>query len=191
MARLHRTPVLIRIILYLVLATASLLARDEWPGVPYTEVRAFVWDAKIPVLVHSNHLIREDLSFVDGVLNPDGALLNASQVKRLLAAHARRLKTETKAGCYYPHNAFVFFDAARKPVAYLEVCFDCTGSRTVPQDEQSGHPDYYALAELCAELKLPFGAYKSAKAFLLETGWIFFPDKYPAPKMDGLEPRKD
>jgi len=41
-----------------------------------------------------------------------------------------------------------------KPVANIEVCFECFGHETEP----AGTSDYYdlpVLAELCAELKLP------------------------------------
>lgn len=31
----------------------------------------------------------------------------------------------TKAGCYYPHNAIIFFNDKNQPSEYIELCFDC------------------------------------------------------------------
>jgi len=107
-------------------------------------------------------LIHKDLTLPEGVINKDGALLNSQQVKRLLKAEARRFKSRAVAGCYDPHNAFVFYDAEKKPVAFLEICFDCIGSRAFPEDAQCD-PDFYALAVLCSELKLPFGGHRNPK----------------------------
>lgn len=150
-----------RVLLLLLLSTVSLFANAPWPGVNYTEVRAFAWD---PGATKSELLIRADMTFEEGVINKDGALLNAQQVKPLLAAQARRITSGLVAGCYTPHNAFVFYNAEKKPVAFLEVCFDCLGVRPNPADDGC-EPDYVALATICAELKLSFGKHKSVEEF--------------------------
>ena len=150
-----------RIFLILLLSTVSLFANAPWPGVNYMEVRAFAWG---PRVTQSKSPIRADRTFEEGVMNKDGVLLNDQQVKRLLAAQARRYTSRGKVACYSPHNAFVFYNAEKKPVAFLEVCFDCVGARMNPADEGCD-PDFVALATLCAELKLPFGDYKSVEEF--------------------------
>jgi hypothetical protein len=32
---------------------------------------------------------------------------------------------KSKGGCYYPHNAIVFFNSDDQPFEYIELCFDC------------------------------------------------------------------
>ena len=123
------------------LSAAFVSAAAPWPGVQYAEVRAFAWDAS----VSPEELIRADMSFADGVINKDGTRLSDAQVKRLLRAEAHPLAVPRTPGCYNPHNAFVFYNARKKPVAFLEICFDCTISRTYPEDPD-GDPDLVALA---------------------------------------------
>jgi hypothetical protein len=172
-----------RVLFLLLFSAASLLAEAPWPGVPYQEVRAFAWFDGRPHIHTEDGLIRDDMSFVDGVINKEGAVLNADQVKRLLKAESRRWKQQRTPGCYNPHNAFVFFDADHRPVAYLEVCFDCLLSRTSPNDDQCD-PDFLALVGICSELKLPFGLHKTVKEFKEHTDWILNPDapRPPVPK---------
>jgi len=150
-------------ILILLLSTASLLAGEPWPGVDYTEVRAFAWATTVHL---PEGLLHEDMTFEDGVINKGGTLLNASQIKRLLAAQARRWKEpRVRLGCSYdPHNAFVFYSANKKPVAYLELCFDCFAHRTQPEDKECD-PGFLALAHLCAELKLPAARLSKPKEY--------------------------
>lgn len=152
------------------LAAVSLFAAEPWPGVQYTEVRAFAWDLK----TREDSLIRDDFTLVDGVINKDGAVLNADQTKRLLAAQARRFEPRPLAGCYIPHNAFVFYNAEKKPVAFLEICFDCLGNRSQPADAKCD-PDFIALVRIFDELKLPFGSSKTVKDYISEKAWILQP----------------
>ncbi len=35
------------------------------------------------------------------------------------------LTETTKAGCYFPHNAIIFFNSKNQPFEYIEFCFDC------------------------------------------------------------------
>jgi len=139
-----------------------------------TDVSGWVW-AFFP----SDQLIREDMTFLGRVINQNGAPLNAQQVKRLLKAESRRFQPRGVAGCYIPHNAFVFYDAEKKPVAFLEICFDCLGARVIPEDP-GFDPDYFALAVLCTELKLPLGFHnKTAKMVRNRLQWSIDPSKVP------------
>ncbi|MCW3084092.1 MAG: OmpA/MotB domain protein [Bacteroidetes bacterium] len=40
---------------------------------------------------------------------------------------------EGESGCFFPHHAFVFYDAANKPVAYVNICFNCQQIYSAPQ----------------------------------------------------------
>jgi hypothetical protein len=71
-----------------------------------------------------------------------------------------------------PHNAFVFYNAERQPVAFLEICFDCLGDRSQPAVRAEGDPDFIALAKIFSELKLPFGRFKTFTEFRENTAPI-------------------
>lgn len=149
-----------RILLFLLLSALSLLAEEKpWPGVEYTEVRAYAW----PKNIKTDLVIRKDLSLEPGVINKEGSLLTPSQIKRLQAAISETHPHSPSAMCYIPHNALVFYNAQKKPVAFLEICFGCIGRRAKP--ENIPRIDYVALASLFEELKLPLGSFESAKAF--------------------------
>ena len=142
-------------------------ARGEWPGVPYSTVRAYAW----PLDQNEETVVLPGLKLRRGMLKNSGAVLTADQRARLLTAQQRRAGARPQAACYVPHNAFVFFDAKGKPVAFLELCFDCLGSRTFP-DDPNCDPDFIALAKIFAEQKLPFGRFKSFAEFQAATAPI-------------------
>lgn len=164
----------------------------EWPGVPFNEVRAYAWPSSEPM----RQVILAEMKLAEGVINKDGARLSEQQTWRLLSAQARRFKERPVAGCHIPHNAFVFYDAQQKPVAFLEVCFDCLTSRASPKDPESD-PDFVALATICAELHLPFGQRATIEELRAEIDWILDPAHTTNPKaappgdvpsIPGLEP---
>ncbi len=66
-----------RAILALLFSTLSLLAGDQWPGVPFTEVRAYAW----PDDKETEAVVLADKSLKPGVINKDGALLTPQQVR--------------------------------------------------------------------------------------------------------------
>ena len=145
---------MIRLSLFLALIYAAApVALAAWPGVPFAEVRGYAW----PAGAKMERVVAEDGRLEPGVLNPSGTALSKSQVRRLLAAQARRVgRVKFRPLCYRPHNAFVFRNAAGRAVAFLEICFDCAGVRLQPKDERS-NPDLEALARIFAELNLPTG----------------------------------
>ena len=99
-----------------------------------------------------------------GVINKEGALLTPDQTKRLLAAVTGKHPGHAVAACHIPHNAFVFYDAAGKPVAFVEVCFGCLSTRSEPGGA-AVCLDLVGLAGIFDELKLPMGEYPNLKAF--------------------------
>lgn len=145
-------------LLMLILASA-VFAEEEWPNVKFTEVRAYAWpdDGK-----HKEEkLILDDMSLKAGVINEKGAVLSAEQVQALLAAVTGVHPEFAVAPCYIPHNAFIFFND-KKPVAFIEICFDCKGYRFNPPRVPKFY-DLKAMAKLFIALKLPAGQESEVK----------------------------
>jgi|GEM_PF-1496336 len=151
-------PMLLKRILAVWLVSLATVAWAEWPGVKYAEVRAYAWPAEAPL----QEVMLAGMKPAEGAVQPEGTRLSEAQVQRLLVAQARRSRERSSMACYYPHNAFVFFDAEQRPVAFLELCFDCRKWTSEPMDAEST-PDLVELATIFAELKLPFGEYKTVK----------------------------
>ncbi len=120
-----------RAILLLLFCAVSAAAGESWPGVQFTEVRAYAWsdDKK------SEAIILDGMTLKPGVINKDGALLTATQTRRLLSAITSKHPWHPVAACHVPHNAFVFYNADHRPVAFVELCFGCfttASSRMLP-----------------------------------------------------------
>ncbi len=124
----------------------------RWPGVAFTEVRAYCYD----------YTAEESSDFLTngrmhkGVWDPKGAKLSPEQVGRLMQALTVSHGKQPRTPCYKPHHAFVFSDASGRAVAVFEMCFGCNKFRETPD----GLPEYVdtgALHTLCKELGLPLG----------------------------------
>ncbi len=127
------------------------LGAGDWPGAAYAEVRGYAYNKRgfpdLPILQHGR-LSRT-------VLNKSGVVLTAAQTQRLIAAvTGDRLLPESMAMCFDPRHAFVFYDAAKKPVAWVELCFECAGALAEPHVKDQVY-DVAALETLATELKLP------------------------------------
>ncbi len=127
----------------------SAVARGgAWPGVEYAEVRGYAFNfGGGPASI-----------IVDGklnatVLNKEGALLTKAQLKRLIAALTEKHPSHPVALCFNPRHAFVFYDQSGKPVASVNVCFECLAATASPEGTVQPY-DLAALADLSAELKL-------------------------------------
>jgi hypothetical protein len=153
----------LRFLLFFLLPALSSFADNSWPGIPFSEVRAYAWlgDTKKE---QAEAVILPGMVLGPGVINKDGLLLTPRQVKRLLAAVNGKHPRVPIAACYAPHNAFVFYNADRKPVAFVEVCFDCLNYRIEPRGA-SDYADLVSLASLFDAQKLPLGAYSSLGEF--------------------------
>jgi hypothetical protein len=166
----RRYPVLFRLmklsLLLLLFFAARLLADAAWPSVPFASVRGYAW----PDNPETVEVILSGMKLAPGVINREGALLTPDQVRRLCLAAVHEpptitgLQKITIVNCYKPHNAFVFYNTAEKPVAYIEICFSCLGNKAQPPIP-SHFPDYFSLATIFEELRLPMGPYTTAKAF--------------------------
>jgi hypothetical protein len=123
----------------------------SWPGKPYAEVRAYAYnrhgDMDRPILKNG----RLDRS----VINKRGVLLAADQTRRLVkAVTGERPAPHFTTACFNPRHAFVFYDAAKKPVAWIELCFECGNAEGEPRPADQVY-DVAALESLAKELKLP------------------------------------
>lgn len=102
-----------------------------WPGVPYTKVKAVVYNL-------DNQLINEYQIVKNNTLNFTAVLpgkdLNAEEQKKLTALlnGDTRLLNEGLSKCYEPHHAFVFYNDKDSIVAATDICFLCEGIRFYP-----------------------------------------------------------
>lgn len=127
-------------------------AGASWPPAGYTTVRAFVYDCEAE---HRNMSFwRKDGGMHTGVINAPGAVLTPAQVKRVVATANTPAPLKKYKPCYVPHHAFVFYDAADKPVATLEVCFTCNRHVATPGGTPE-HIDYGTLWAILHEAGVP------------------------------------
>ena len=150
-----------RAVLLFLFSTFTLFADEQWPGVPFAEVRAYYYQVN-----GGEEPIIKDGKLHSSVVNKEGALLNATQTKRLIEARSLKVLYR-RYKCYSPRHGFVFYDRDKKPVAYIEVCLECIGSDTKPS--RKGYLDFPTVLDLIEELELPFGPQAgNAKAIRLE-----------------------
>jgi hypothetical protein len=146
-------------ILLVLLTSRCILAGEPWPDVPFSEVRAYAW----PDDKGTKAVILKGMKLKPGAINEEGAVLTQDEVTRLLQAVNGNHIAHPVMHCNLPHNAFVFYDSAKKPVAYLEVCFTCLNHRIYP--ELTSRPDLLSLAFIFDAHKLPMGPYQDVSAF--------------------------
>jgi len=150
-----------RAIFIFLLSTFCAFAGDTaWPAVKFSEVRAFAW----PDDKSTEAVILKGIIPMDGAINPGGAVLTPEQTKTLVTAVTGKRPEYPVAMCHIPHNAFVFYDAAKKPVAFVEICFGCSNHRIAPKGAAE-NIDLVALATIFDAHKLPMGEYRDLAAF--------------------------
>ena len=69
---------------------------------------------------------------VKGVDSVKYKLTQAQADTLLMILNDKSTFREGEAGCFFPHHAFVFYDAANKPVAYVNICFNCQQIYSAP-----------------------------------------------------------
>ena len=149
-----------RAIFLLLLLSVRCYAEDVWPGLKFSEVRAYAWpdDKSTPAV------ILKEMTLKPGAINPDGAVLTAEQTKLLIKAVTGKRPGYPVAMCHIPHNAFVFYDASKKPVAFVEICFGCSNHRISPKGA-ADNLDLLGIAAIFDALKLPMGEYRDLAAY--------------------------
>ena len=125
-----------------------------WFHMPFDHARAYLYNLDDEEGASLDHSIR---IIWHGELNPtvvyrEGVTLTAEQVDQLRDAVTHGTN-ETAAMCFNPRHAFVFYDGDDQPVAWLEVCFECSDYFSSPVIEDP--PNYGRIRALCVELGLP------------------------------------
>ena len=116
------------------------------------EVCAYAYNPRVG---ETDPSILRDGKLSSTVVNKKGVVLTAEQSKRLVSSvTGKHPATEAYAACFDPHHAFVFYDAAWKPVAWVEVCFEC-GNAEAELSQRGQICDVPVLEQLARELKLP------------------------------------
>ena len=130
-----------RTLVVLLALASSGVASSSWPGVSYTEARAYAFNRKgtpqpidectgrqlmyAPLLDCHDHL-------GPSVINKERVFLFSAQIQRLLAAVTRDHPEHITARSFYPRHRFIFYDALHNPVASIEICFECGFVRGLP-----------------------------------------------------------
>jgi hypothetical protein len=140
-----------RALLILSLLTADVYAAPDWPGVAYSEVRGYAYNKR--GLVGTSILRKGRLA--PSVINKRGVVLTAEQTQRvILAVTGRTPGIREPEYCFQPHHAFIFYDTAKKPVAWVELSSVCGSAEASPRP--NGPPiNVLALDAIVKKLKLP------------------------------------
>ena len=138
---------------------SSLKAENEffskWPDAKFTHVIGFLYNNPYEPgsgLIQNGRLLSDLLEKHKSTQTQ----LSGEQVSRLVTAAFFSDSKHPHSACYEPHHIFVFFDA-EKPVAAIEVCFECLNIHSWPYFQAAFPPDFFALARLSGELKLGVG----------------------------------
>jgi hypothetical protein len=129
----------------------TVLAAPHWPSASYVEVRAYAYNSE----GDPNRPILKNGRLDSSVVNRRGVILTQQQVSRLVAAVTGKSPLpESITACFDPRHAFVFYGAAKKPVAWVELCFECHNADAEPRQKRQVY-DVASLERLARELKLP------------------------------------
>ena len=126
----------------------------RWPDVEFHEVRGYSFNfASSPIV----RLFDKEGRLDPSVREKDGVALDSAQIERLLKVVRNREKVNGVSGCaFMPRHAFVFYDAAKKPVAQLEICFECGQFVAQPNARLDGTTIAFGeLSRIYKELKIP------------------------------------
>ena len=134
----------------LLLLSITTLAASSWPHASYVQVRVYTYNREGRFA--RPHSGKRSAGFF--VVNKRGVVLTAQQSARLIAAVTGKRPMHFSMMCFNPRHAFVFYDAAMKPVAWVELCFQCHSAKAAPQQKDQVY-DVAALEQLAIEFKLP------------------------------------
>jgi hypothetical protein len=133
--------------------TGGVSTAPNWPNAAFSSVRAYVYDCDAD---DSVSFFQKGGRVTKGVINTGGSLLNAEQVNRLQRILQQPTPRKARTACFIPHHAFVYYDAAGKPVGHVEICFTCDIHRAYPGGLPT-HVDMDALWNLLGELDVARG----------------------------------
>lgn len=154
-----------RLLLIAFISTLCTFADEaSWPGVEFSEVRAFAW----PDDKTTEAVILKGMSLKERAINPEGAALTPVQTKALIKAVTGKHPDYPVAMCHIPHNAIVFYDKAKNPVAFVEICFGCSTHRIEPKGA-ARNIDLLAVAAIFDAHKLPMGQHPDLAVYKKST----------------------
>ncbi len=146
------------LLLILFVSTSSLLSAQSdslsWPGVEFSHARAYSINSKYPGSL--KNLLHEGVFFFPRI-DSTSAILTDDQVQLALRFANGQIGTpEEGAACYMPRHAIIFFDSADKPVAGINICFECNRIVLSPfiEMDMGGSRQIW---ELMKELRIPVG----------------------------------
>jgi len=134
------------------LSLSATAMSTNWPPAGYKEVRAYIFNLD----GHSGARILETNQLSDTVVNREGVRLGKLDIERLLQAAVvlKPIAVARSLRCYVPRHAFVFYDDDKKPVGFVEICFECSRHRTSASDPLIWEFDLKALRKLFTDLKI-------------------------------------
>lgn len=130
-----------------------------WPGKQYREARLYHYNAD----GFPGRPFVQDGKITDTITNKQGALLSQSQIQRVFTALRTERPRSTIVGLSTPQHAIVYYDAAHRPVGFLELDFMGLSYGTKPRSHDFvPQPDFATLADVCGELQVtPFDRYST------------------------------
>ena len=141
----------------LLLASPTLAGGLEpFPGVNYSSVKAFYFNAKIgrPECMTP---LNKDGSLCSSVEGPGKLLSNKQTAQLFKILNEPASFQHFFAKCFIPHHAFVLYNAKGKAVAQVSICFECDRVSIEPSQPKSrslSQQGYRQLQTLCKELGL-------------------------------------
>jgi hypothetical protein len=137
--------------------TVAMLRGDDlrnapWPPKDVDYVVAYCYDfaqdsrGGLPVF--------PDGSLHKGIIQSTTVRLNQQQQERLFKTITSPIEFEESEDDHIPHHAFVFYDASRKPVAWISVSLEF-GNYTFSSKNAPEYVRMKELSALCTELKMP------------------------------------
>jgi len=128
----------------------SIVAPDDWPAMEFSYVKLYLYNLDnkgVPQIIEKGQLH-------ESAFNPAGFRLSEDQKGRIQGAINQTRMEHDHASCYIPHHGFVYYNNDDKPVAWLSVCFMCSGYVFSP-DIKVEFIDLDELKNIIQEAKLP------------------------------------
>lgn len=127
--------------------------KNLWPKKPYKHVVAYCYNPFYDT--RGTPITFDDGSLHAGVIRATTVRLDEAQTLKLREI----LSTDTNTShggvlCYYPHHAFVFYDAEWKVVSSIDICFLCDDYKCRPKGV-SESVDLAAMKTFCSQIGLP------------------------------------
>lgn len=164
----------------------------QWPYKDFAYVKAYLYNLENEL--HGNHAIiksvkpsasstgKDDEYKLDETVEGEGVLLDNRQVETIVTITNKDIDglIEGLSKSYIPHHAFVFYNKAHKPTAYITFCFDCEALRVFPEK-----PIRQRMRELSdAEIERLLEYLTQYKRIIIEVGFPVFDSPFQYSKKE-------